>query len=320
MAGTRRLPNVAPAEHASGMASGIQRGSRRGTWLVAGACLVLAGAGVALFALAFRPCRLAVPPGGCAMWSLTVRSAALAADGAPAAEHRREHRLVLIGLGGDEAALLSGPLGGAADAIHAISMPDDMRLRLLRGGRPADAGPEIAGFDFNLLPLPLAAEQEWRQDVVWAALPPPVRTVSATVKRLRSGAVPQFRATYPTSIEWVDAATGRYRQVRDLVATYRFDTLRGVIAEAAVEFTVRDELPAPGGIAGRRVAYELAWLGRGRSGDPVRLRAAAGAGAQAAAMVAARRRPPPELLAHLRAGGEPFAGLADGLLARLEAR
>lgn len=296
--------------------------SRRALW-VAGTCLAIATLGVGLFALAFRDCRFAAAPGRVLSWSLSVTAVPLRPDGSPGAARTAEHRLMLVGLGPEPAAAAwrAGPMGGPPATAHLVDLPSDGRVRV-RGadGRPGETGPVLAGFDLNLLPLPLGAEQEWKTEVVWAALPPGRRSVPCTVKRLRSGAVPQFRCDFPTSVEWVDPATGRYRQVRELRAVYRFDTLRGVPREAEITCTMREELPPPGGFVARRVTMRLAWLGADDAGDPAPLRAAARLAAQAEGWLAAQRQPPAELLARLRAAPAPFRGLAEGMAGRAGGR
>lgn len=301
------------------MSTGSHARPRRALW-IAGVCLAIAALGVGLFALAFRDCRFAVEPGRSLAWSLSVSSTPLRPDGTPGAERTSEHRIVLVGLGPEPStsAWLAGPANGAPASVQLIETPSDGRLRQRApDGRLAETGPSLAGFDFNLMPLPLGAEQEWKPEVVWGALPAGHRSVACSAKRLRSGAVPQFRCDFPISVEWVDPATGRYRQVRELHSTYRFDTLRGVPREAEITFTMRDELPPPGGFASRLIVLRLAWLGRETAGAPADLREAARVAAQAETWIAARRVPPADLVARLRAAPGPFRGLADGFAARL---
>ncbi|HAT11774.1 MAG TPA: hypothetical protein DCS97_14550 [Planctomycetes bacterium] len=304
------------------MPSGQRMRTRRGLWITIG-CLVVAGIGLSLFALAFRSCRFAVPDGRELAWSLRVATATLDARGVAGPERIATHRLALVGIGPGPgtAALLAGPLEGVPGSAWLVDAPPDGRVRQLGpDGRLAEAAPNVAGFDFNLLPLPLGAEQEWKPEVVWAALPADRRAVTCTVKRLRSGATPQFRCTFPTSVEWIDAATGRYRQVRDLIAIYRFDTLRGVPREARITFTLREELPPPAAFTARRIVMDLAYLGSSSAGDPADLRPLANAAAAAEGWIATRRLPPPEVLARLRTAEGPFRGLVEGMRARLAVR
>lgn len=301
------------------MSTGSHSRPRRALWIV-GSCLAIAALGVGLFALAFRDCRFEVEAGRSYAWSLSVSTVPVRPDGTTGAERIAEHRVVLVGLGPEAGtvAWLAGPANGAPASVQLADLPSDGRARLRAAdGRQGEIGPNLAGFDFNLLPLPMGAEQEWKPEVVWAALPPGRRSVACTVKRLRSGASPQFRCDFPVSVEWVDPATGRYRQVRDLRATYRFDTLRGVPREAEITCLMRDELPPPGGFASRRITLRLAYLGNERAGAPADLREAARAAVQAEAWVAARRAPPADLVARLRSAPGPFRGLADGMFARL---
>lgn len=290
--------------------------SARRTWWAVGACTAVAAIGLGLFALAFRDCRLEVPEGRSLGWELIIRTTPVSADGGDGPERQSRHRISLVGLGPDpdSAAWVSGPADGPPARVHLVEAARDGRLRMrLADGRPGESGPMEAGFDLNLLPLPLGAEPEWKAEVVWAALPPGKRTVACTVKRLRSGASPQFRCDFPTSVEWVDPATGRYRQVRNLSATYRFDTLRHAVREARVAFTLREELPPPGGFAARRVVFELAWTGSQHAGEAARLRDDARLASLASALAAARRPLPADLIGRLQRAEGPFSGIVDGL-------
>ncbi len=282
--------------------------------------MLIAGLGVGLFALAFRSCRFVIEPGRSVAWSLTVRTTPLLPDGKPGSERIAEHRIVLLGLGpeGSDMAWLAGPAGAAAATLRLIELQSDGRLRARgRDGRPGEEGLQLAGFDFNLLPLPLGAEQEWKPEVSWAALPEGRRSVVCTVKRLRSGARPQFRCDFPVSVEWIDPLTRRYRQVRELSTTYRFDTLRGVPREARITFTLRDEQPPPGGFVARLMTLDLLWLGGEDAGEPRDLREAAAAAVAAEGWLAARRAPPAEVVARLRSAEGPLRGFAEGLFARM---
>jgi len=301
------------------MPTGAYRSSRRLWWTI-GVFIAVLAAGLGLFALALRSCRFVLEPGQAATWTLTVRSASLLQDGKPGMERSASHRIVLLGLGPESssAAWLAGPASGPATSLRLIELPSDGRLRHRgRDGRLGEGAPQLAGFDFNLLPLPLAAEQEWKPEVMWAALPEGRRTVACSVKRMRMGARPEFKCDFPVSVEWVDPTTGRYRQVRELTSTYRFDTLRGLPYSARIAFTMREELPPPGGYASRRIVLELAWVGSEDAGEPRGLREAAADGAAAESWVANQRRPPDALLARLRGAEGPLRGLADGLLSRL---
>lgn len=291
---------------------------RPGAWLLIGLGVVLL-AGIAAFVLAFQPCRFSVPAGRELAWTLNVATAELGPDGRPGRPRSADYRIALVGLGPEtgDAALVAGPLGGAPGQIELVSVASNAAIvRPGRDGRSEPGGAAVAGFDFALLPLPSGSEQEWHPEVVWSALPEAKRTVATTTKRTRSGARPEFRCEFPASVEWVEP-TGRYRQVRGLVSTWRFDALRGVPLSAEVRFRVFDELPPPAQRRGREVVLTLAWQGSSPAGDPSRLRSAALAGAAAAGYVAGRRAPPAELLQQVRAGGGTFAGLADGLMARL---
>jgi hypothetical protein len=301
------------------MPEGLLRRHRR-FLIITGICVLVALMGLGRFWLAMRPCRFEVETGDVLRWRLSVGSADLLPDGKPGPERTSEHDLALVGIGPDDgqAAWLTGPAGGAPSSLRLVTVPRDGRLRAIeRDGRPGEAGVLLAGFDFNLLPLPPEAEQEWRCDVVWAALPATHRAMSCTAKRLRSGAKPEFSCDFPDSVEWVDPQTRRYRQVRGLTVTYRFDTLHDRPLSAEGSFTLYDELPPPGGRRGRRITFALTWVGVDDAGDPARLRQVAAAANVAETWIAQRRRPPAEVLAGLRAADGPFRGLPEGMLARL---
>lgn len=285
---------------------------RAGWWATLLLCAVLASSGVLLFALALRPCRFVIEPGWAVTWELTVRTRegeGTAAEGA--AEAERRYTLTLLGLGPEREAVawLSAP---APATVHLAYLPVDGALRLIGAdGRPGPAGPHCAGFDFNLLPLPAGQEHEWRTGIVWGILPESKRTLRAEVRRLSASARPEFRCQLPTGVEWIDPASGRFRQVRGLAATYRFDTWRGLPTHAEVRFVLREELPPPAGFRSRSVAYELRLVERRRVGEPARLREAA---ALAVQLDEGRRRgqaPPAAALAALRAAGPPFTAWAE---------
>ncbi|MEK7414257.1 MAG: hypothetical protein AAB263_13160 [Planctomycetota bacterium] len=302
------------------MPTGLFR--RHPTAIAIATCSVVALAGLLAFALALRDCHFDVPLGRCLNWSLIVRNSELMANGQPATPRATEHRvsLVSIGPGPGDTAWITGTASGPPQSLQLLRVPGDGRARLiLPDGRSGDVGTTLAGFDFNLLPLPEGAEHEWRTDIAWAALPHDRRAVNCLVKRQRSGPRPEFRCEFPPSVEWIDPFTKRYRQVRGLIAIYCFDTLRGVPISATVTFRIFDEMPQPDGMRGREVRLELTWIGSSSIGNVARMRSIAQAGALAESLIAAHRTPPAELISRLRAADGPFAGIADGLLARLAA-
>ncbi|MCS6970821.1 MAG: hypothetical protein RMM29_00260 [Planctomycetota bacterium] len=281
-------------------------------------CALLAGVGLSLFALALRPCRFVIEPGESVAWELTVRSAASGEATAAARATRMVIRLLGLGPEPEAVAWFAGPSAERASAFHLAMLPVDGALRLRTPeGRIALSGPHCLGFDFNLLPLPPGAEQSWRASVVWAPLPPDKQLVPVEVRRLRANAWPEFRCLFPPSIEWVDPHSGRYRQVRGLAATYRFDTLRGLPVWALVRWTLREELPPPQGFASRDYECELRFLERRRHGEPAALRQAAALAQRVHEARAAGQRPALAWLAALQAAGEPFASLAGASPERL---
>ncbi len=243
---------------------------RHAMWAVLGIGVLVFVLGGVAFALSLRPCRLAFNPGDLLSYSLTTTTAEILPGGGNGPERQEERRLDLVCVGGDnEVALVLPRADGRADEIVLIGFsPEGQALLLDADGRPQAAGRAVGFFDFNLLPLPSGIDDEWEVPLTYATLPPGKRNLAGKVKRIRRGSAPEFQLRLPSSIEWVQ--DGRYLQVRDLVCTYRFDTIRGLVERAEIKLTAGVEQTQ----ARRyRVTVNLALVRKGSSGDdPAHLR------------------------------------------------
>ena len=238
--------------------------------------------GIAAFLLALRPCRLAIEPGDEVIYDLTCTVADLRQDGSPGIPRSERLRLILVGTGdGEVCQEILAPDGTRRDlALLSISAAGSARL-LDQDLRPQPFGRAVGFFDLNLLPLPDGTDQAWKTPLSWAALPAAQGHLRAAIRRTRSGAAPEFRLTVDGSIEWVAEGSdrqggNRYRQIRDLVCEYRFNTVSGLYERAALRLTWSAE-PADGEtrIASRSLSYDLALVDRKYLKDTAALRAQA---------------------------------------------
>jgi len=198
------------------------------------ACIVLAitaaVAGGSAFLLSLRPCRLQLEPGTVVDFQLVTEYREMLEDGlGPPRE--TTSRITLVCIGHDNEVALVEP-DGARDGISLLSFQSNGTARLLGEEGLADVGKALGFFDFNLLPLPPGNEQNWKVSLVYAALPPDKRQVTAQVRRTANSSRPEFELRLPT-VEWVNAQQ-RYMQVRNLVCAYRFDPSRGIVDKARV--------------------------------------------------------------------------------------
>jgi hypothetical protein len=278
---------------------------------------------VGAFALALRPCRYVVEPGRVLAYRLATTCDEEQADGTWRPTLREERRIELTGIGPDDGrAALVVASGGGTSAVALVQVHEHGAVRQCDAdGRATARGVAIAGFDFSLLALPPGgADQEWRPEVAYAALPATCPPVAAEARRLKAGARPEFRLRFPDSVEWIDPGTGRYRQVRRLRADYRFDGLRAAPLTATVSYQFSQELPEPAGVRRLRIEHVLELVESGSAqAEVARLRAAAEAAAAVQTWVQARRPPPPALVQSLRADGD-LPPLLGQTLARLAGR
>ena len=238
--------------------------------------------GVAAFLLALRPCRLSIAPGDEVIYDLTCTVADLRQDGSPGIPRSERLRLILVGTGdGEICQEVFGPDGTRRDlALLSISSTGSARL-LDQDLRPQPAGRAVGFFDLNLLPLPDGTDQAWKSPLSWAALPAAQGHLRATIRRTRSGAAPEFRLTVDGAIEWVAEGSerqggNRYRQIRNLVCDYRFNTVSGIYERAALKLTWSAEPPdGETRIASRALTYDLVLVDRKYSKESAALRAQA---------------------------------------------
>lgn len=201
------------------------------TMVVALVVVVAAIVGIWLFVISLRPCRLRLEPGTLVDYQLRTEWAEISEDGTLAPPRVREQRITLACIGdGNEVALVA-PDHEQGDQVTLMAFAPDGTARRFDDERLLDEGKALGFFDFNLLPLPPGSEQAWNVSLVYALLPPGKRQVMARVKRRSNSAKPEFELKLPT-IEWVE--NERYRQVKNLTCSYRFDGSRGVVDRATV--------------------------------------------------------------------------------------
>jgi hypothetical protein len=208
--------------------------------------------GIAAFLLSMRPCRFTVDAGQELVYDLVVTMHEETAEGVRGPARTQSSRVRIIGVG-DGTIVQVHEAPGRPAAVHRLRLTPDGAMR--RTGGPATApGAAIERFfDFNLMPLPSGNEQAWTAPVAWAAVP--VAVPPAKVKRMRSGAAPEFRLTLPRAVEWVLDATRGYGQVRDVAMAWRFNTVSGRPEHARLTLTTATEPPP--GQAQRRLGYEF---------------------------------------------------------------
>lgn len=232
--------------------------------------LVAAVAGTWAFLISLRPCRLQFQPGMVCEYLLRTEYSELR-DGVASPSRTHEQKLTLVCIGADnEVALVApSPDRPGVDEVTLLDFTADGAARRVGSDGVTDEGKALGFFDFNLLPLPPGNEQDWKASLVYAALPPGERQVTAKVKRRSNSAKPEFELRLPTK-EWVNEHN-RWVQVRNLVCTYRFDGGRNVIERAQVKCDTgieRDD-----GSHKFRVVVTLELLGvESGSGDTVALR------------------------------------------------
>jgi hypothetical protein len=200
--------------------------------VVAVAALLAAAVGCYAFVISLRPCRLRFEPGTLVDYALRTEWSEIRPDGTLAAPRVREQRVSLVCVGDANEVALVTPEHERGEQVTMMNFAPDGTARRIADERLTDEGKTLGFFDFNLLPLPPGSEQSWNVSLVYALLPPGKRQILARVKRRSNSARPEFELKLPT-VEWVEAE--RYRQVKNLTCTYRFDTSRGVVESAVVK-------------------------------------------------------------------------------------
>lgn len=249
--------------------------------------LVAFALGILAFALALRPCRLQVPPGMVVDYTLTTTTCALDESDHPGQARVETRQVELVGTGAEnEVALISPSADGDArhDEVCLMDLaPDGAAFRLDAAARPLDMGVALGFFDFNLMPLPEGSEQPRDVQINYAVAPARRNPVLGRVRRAKSGAKPEFRMALQPSVEWV--TDEGYHQVRDLVATYRFNTALGVVDRATIDLIAGVERPDGRHRYQVRMALELAHEPTHLAGDPRQVRESVLASAQAQALL-----------------------------------
>ncbi len=253
--------------------------------------VILAGiAGITAFALSFRPSRFALEPGCVLIYKLATITTEISADNREGRPQTEERTIALIGLGsgqggpgsgndqaGDnELALLAEESRGRDRiSLHRLE-PDGSAGLLDAAGRPIGGSRAIGLFDLNLFALPPAAtEQNWDVQLTYALLSPAKQLVQARAKRSKSSSNPEFQLKLP-ALEWLDPNGGGYRQVKDLMATYRFRNSQHAVDLAKVQAIFAMEQPAPADRRRFRIVTTIELIDRETlDEDPQRLRAAA---------------------------------------------
>jgi hypothetical protein len=249
------------------------------------ACMVFAF-GIAIFAIALRPCRIAIAPGEIVAYRLDTTICEILPDGHKGTPATTSERLLLIGTGSENECVLVAPAdGGGAAATLLRYRPDGAACALDVDGRPLPGSRAVGFFDFDLLPIPVNGDNDTAID--YARVPADHNPVSGKVRRTKSGPRPQFQFKVQKSIEWVDQ--NRYQQITDLVANYTFNAGWGLVQSADITLTAGIEREVPA-----RYAVELKLDADGkphwRSSAVARLRALALAQCAAQDALANRRR------------------------------
>ncbi len=245
--------------------------------------------GILAFALALRPCRLSVPAGELVPYTLTTTTCELKEDDSAGPARIDSRTLQLVGTGNENEVALISPSPDNDPHRASICLmdmsPDGAAFRLDAAARPMDTGMAIGFFDFNLMPLSESAEQSHDVQIDYAVVPARRNPVQGRVKRTKSGAKPEFRMTLQSSVEWVSDES--YHQIRDLVASYRFNTSLGIIDHATITMVAGVERADGRHRYHVRMDLQLAGSPGKTSEDPARLRETVLASAEAQALLRA---------------------------------
>ena len=220
------------------------------TTLVVVGGVVLAGiAGLTAFALSFRPSRFRLDPGTVLVYHLVTTTTEISGDNREGRPTSDERTIALIGIGPDnELALLAEEARGR-DRISLHRVDSDGTATLLdAAARPISGSRAIGLFDLNLLALPPSAtEQSWDVQLTYAVMPRAKQLVQARAKRSKSSSNPEFQLKLP-ALEWLDASPGGgggYRQIKDLLVTYRFRNSQHAVDQMRLQATYAVEQPEP---------------------------------------------------------------------------
>ena len=250
------------------------------TLLVVGGVILACIAGITAFALSFRPSRFSLDPGTVLIYQLVTTTTEISGDNREGRPFKDERTIALVGIGPDNeiAMLAEESRGRDVISLHRID-PDGTATLLDAAARPTGGSRAIGLFDLNLLALPPSAtEQSWDVQLTYAVMPPAKQLVQARAKRSKSSSNPEFQLKFP-ALEWLDTANGSqggYRQIKDLVATYRFRNSQSAVDQVRLQATYAVELPEPATKRRYRVVTTLELIDRDSlDEDPLRLRSAA---------------------------------------------
>lgn len=247
------------------------------TLLVVGGVVLACIAGIAAFALSFRPSRFRLDPGVVLVYKLATTSTEISSDNREGRPQTDERTITLVGIGPDnELALLAEEARGRDRiSLHRVD-PDGTATLLDAAARTIGGSRAIGLFDLNLFALPQSAtEQSWETQLTYAIMPPAKQLVQAHAKRSKSSSNPEFQLKLPP-LEWLDPVAGGYRQVKDLIVTYRFRNSQHAVDQARLQATYAIEQPAPADKRRFRIVTTIELIDRDTlDEDPQRLRAAA---------------------------------------------
>ncbi len=218
------------------------------TWLVVAGAILAFIAGTVVLLLSLRPSHLRLREGEIATYRLVARWTEQHGEG----KERRDgassddQRLVqLIGVGPDNLVGLIADDQGR-DRFTMLRLGVDGSATLLDPAeRPLPGGKAISVLDLNLFQLPPdGLEQTWETTIPYGLLPDVRRQLRVKVRRTTSSANPGFTLKPEApAIEWLDQ--GRYRQLKDLTALYRFNARKRCIDQAQITALYSEELPPP---------------------------------------------------------------------------
>jgi hypothetical protein len=226
------------------------------TLVVIGAVILAGIAGVAAFALSFRPSRFRLDPGHVLVYHATTTSTELAADNREGRPTTDERVLTLIGIAPDNQVALLAEEARGRDRIslHHVE-PDGTMVQLDAAARAILGSRAVGILDFNLFALPpSASEQAWDTQISYGLLPVAKQLLQVRVRRSQSKSNPEFQLKPPAALEWIERGT--YRQVKDLQATYRFRSSVNAVDKATIKCLWSVEQP-DGKVARFRVVTEI---------------------------------------------------------------
>jgi hypothetical protein len=213
--------------------------------VVMASALVALVVGCALYLFALRPCPLILDPGTYVSYRLRTEVLPVDRDGVAIGPARHEEQsLDLLCYSGENDVALIAPGEGGNGEVTLVRFAEDGRARRYDASERLLAdGKALGFFDFNLLPLPQGMQQDWDVTLTYAALPVGRRQVRGQVERVGGGTNPDFELRLPT-VEWVEPRPyEHYRQVRDLVCRYGYNSLHRVVERAELRFTAVIERP-----------------------------------------------------------------------------